>query len=156
MKSSMYIHYPLRSLRRGGLHTVLAIFCIATGIMAIVSLQLVGQMVTTALTSDVREANGGDIAVYASSPAFSHSDLPFFDKLKSDGTISGYTPLVNLFGSLPLAGRGHSGFTIKAVDPNHYPLVGALTFLTPKDGRVSTLLRQVPLCCSRSILTSRL
>jgi putative ABC transport system permease protein len=52
----LYWTYATRSLRRGGQRTLLAIFCIAVGVMAIVSLELVGNMVNTALTGNVRAA----------------------------------------------------------------------------------------------------
>jgi hypothetical protein len=41
MKTSMYFNYTSRSLIRGGQRTILAIFCVAVGVMAIVALQLV-------------------------------------------------------------------------------------------------------------------
>ena len=41
----LYWSYATRSLMRGGQRTLLAIFCVAVGVMAIVSLQLVGNMV---------------------------------------------------------------------------------------------------------------
>ena len=63
MKASMYFNYTSRSLFRGGQRTILAVFCVAVGVMAIVSLQLVGQMINNAFTGNVRDANGGDIAV---------------------------------------------------------------------------------------------
>ena len=42
MKTSMYFNYTTRSLLRGGQRTILAVFCVAVGVMAIVALQLVG------------------------------------------------------------------------------------------------------------------
>ncbi|HEY6411907.1 MAG TPA: ABC transporter permease, partial [Ktedonobacteraceae bacterium] len=140
MKIAMYLKYSLRSLWRGGQHTVLAIFCIAVGVMAIVSLQLVGLMINVAYTGDVRDANGGDVAVYPSIP-FTQHDLSFFDQLKSDGTIVNYTALENFYGSLSLAKGARSFFSIKAVDPHNFPVVTPPTFLTPKDGSVSSLLK---------------
>src|SRR2546421_1268223 len=100
MKTSLYFHYTTRSLLRGGQRTILAIFCVAVGVMAIVSLQLVGQMVNNALTSNVRDANGGDIAVTSQTAPFKQKDLTFFDNLKSNGTITGYTPSINVNGSI--------------------------------------------------------
>ena len=50
MKASMYFNYTTRSLLRGGQRTILAVFCVAVGVMAIVSLQLVGQMINGAFT----------------------------------------------------------------------------------------------------------
>ena len=57
----MYWKYSTRSLVRGGQRTLLAIFCVAVGVMAIVALQLVGNMVNEALTGNIRAGNGGDI-----------------------------------------------------------------------------------------------
>jgi cell division protein FtsX len=56
MKAGFYWRYATRSLWRGGQRTLLAIFCVAVGVMAIVSLQLVGNMVNNGLTANVREA----------------------------------------------------------------------------------------------------
>jgi putative ABC transport system permease protein len=67
MKASMYFHYASRSLLRGGQRTILAIFCVAVGVMAIVGLQLVGYMLQNSLTTNTRDTNGGDIAISAQS-----------------------------------------------------------------------------------------
>lgn len=82
MKASMYFNYTSRSLVRGGQRTVLALFCVAVGVMAIVALQLVGLMINNAFTSNVRDANGGDIAVTSNNQPFNGDDLKFFDTLK--------------------------------------------------------------------------
>ena len=50
MKAKLYWSYPARSLVRGGQRTLLAIFCIAVGVLAVVALQLVGNMVNAGLT----------------------------------------------------------------------------------------------------------
>ncbi|HEX9412215.1 MAG TPA: hypothetical protein VF916_01815, partial [Ktedonobacterales bacterium] len=60
---ALYWRYSTRSLARGGQRTVLAIFCVAVGVLAIVALQLVSNMVNTSLTSNVREGNGGDVSI---------------------------------------------------------------------------------------------
>src|ERR1700724_4592296 len=79
---AMYFNYTTRSLWRGGQRTLLAIFCVAVGVMAIVALQLVGLMINNAFTSNVRDANGGDIAVRSENQSFTQDDLSFFDQLK--------------------------------------------------------------------------
>lgn len=61
MKIGLYWSYSTRSLIRGGQRTVLAIFCVAVGVMAIVALQLVGLSVNQALLGNIIESNGGDI-----------------------------------------------------------------------------------------------
>ena len=99
MKTSMYFNYTTRSLLRGGQRTVLAVFCVAVGVMAIVALQLVGLMVNNALTSNVRDANGGDVAVTSQTRPFTPDDLSFFNQLKNDGTITNYTAVTSATGS---------------------------------------------------------
>ena len=65
MKIGLYWSYSTRSLIRGGQRTVLAIFCVAVGVMAIVALQLVGLSVNQALLGNIIESNGGDIRLNA-------------------------------------------------------------------------------------------
>ena len=140
MKASIYFNYTTRSLARGGQRTVLAVFCIAVGVMAIVALQLVGLMINNALTSNVRDANGGDIAVTSNTKPFTAADLSFFSQLKSQGTITGYTALINSTGSLSNTASITQSFTIKAVDPAVFPIVTPPAFVSPADGSISTLL----------------
>ncbi len=138
MKASMYFNYTSRSLFRGGQRTILALFCVAVGVMAIVSLQLVGEMINRAFTSNIRDANGGDISVTSQSP-FKQSDLAFFEKLKSNGTITAYTPTISSSASTSLANSAQS-FTLEVVNPGSFPVVTPPSFKTPADGTLSTLL----------------
>src|SRR5215475_6213501 len=118
---ALYWNYATRSLRRGGQRTLLAIFCIAVGVMAIVSLQLVGNMVNTALTGNVRAGNGGDISVRNDITPFNDQQLATFGRLQSDGTITKYTPVVNEQVSAKVKGQPQS-FLLFAVDPAVFPL----------------------------------
>jgi len=138
MKASIYFNYTSRSLFRGGQRTILALFCVAVGVMAIVSLQLVGEMINRAFTSNIRDANGGDISVTSQTP-FKQSDLAFFEKLKSNGTITAYTPTVSSSASTSLANSAQS-FTLEVVNPSSFPVVTPPSFKTPADGTLSTLL----------------
>src|SRR5437868_6336324 len=140
MKASMYFNYTSRSLLRGGQRTILAVFCVAVGVMAIVALQLVGSMLQSSLTTNTRDTNGGDIAVSAQSAPLKASDLTYFAQLKSDGTITNYTAITSANGSLSAAASSFQSFSIEAVDPNNYPVVSQPTFVTPSSGTVSTLL----------------
>src|SRR5579872_1732175 len=140
MKASMYFNYTSRSLFRGGQRTVLAIFCVAVGVMAIVALQLVGQMINNSFTSNVRDANGGDISVNSFSQPFVQSDLAFFDNLKSQGTIAGYTAVINTNGSTGVAASATNSFSVIVVDPSTFPLVAPPTFSNPSNGSLSSLL----------------
>ncbi len=140
MKLSMYFHYTVRSLLRGGQRTILAIFCVAVGVMAIVSLQLAGYMLQHSLTANVREANGGDIAVTSQSIPLKQSDLAFFDQLKHNGTISDDTAIIVANGSLRAGASMLQSFSVEAVNPQHFPLVSPPSFINPGNGSISTLL----------------
>jgi len=140
MKASMYFNYTSRSLLRGGQRTVLAIFCVAVGVMAIVALQLVGFMLQNSLSSNVRDANGGDIAVTTQSAPLTASDLSYFAQLKSNGTITNYTAVTSANGFLSPTATSTQAFSVAAVDPNAYPVVSPPTFVTPSNGSVAKLL----------------
>src|SRR5690348_445067 len=140
MKAGFYWRYATRSLFRGGQRTLLAIFCVAVGVMAIVSLQLVGNMVNNGLTANVREGNGGDISVRSDVVPISAQQLKSFDTLLSDGTITDYTAVA----SQMVQGNDKDGttdyFTLRAVDPQKFPLAGTPAFKDPSDGSFSSLL----------------
>src|SRR5260370_21172879 len=92
MKLGLYWSYATRSLIRGGQRTVLAIFCVAVGVMAIVALQLVGLSVNQALIGNIVEANGGDIRLSAHLAPLPPRDLAFFYRLKPHGNITDFSP----------------------------------------------------------------
>ncbi len=140
MKASMYFNYTSRSLVRGGQRTLLALFCVAVGVMAIVALQLVGLMINNAFTSNVRDANGGDIAVSAQTEPFKQSDLAFFDQLKNNGTITNYTALSTVNGSLSLTASLTQSFNVMVVNPSTFPVVTPPTFVNPQSGTIAGLL----------------
>ncbi len=140
MKASLYFNYTSRSLLRGGQRTVLAVFCVAVGVMAIVALQLVGYMLQSSLTSNTRDANGGDVVVTAQSVPFKESDLSYFAQLKNDGTISNYTAVTSVNGSLTAKVSSFQAFTVTVVNPSNYPIVSQPTFTTPTNGSVVSLL----------------
>src|SRR2546425_10356225 len=140
MKASMYFNYTSRSLLRGGQRTLLAVFCVAVGVMAIVALQLVGFMLQSSLTTNTRDTNGGDIAVTAQSVPLKASDLSFFAQLKSDGTITNYTAVTRANGSLSAAASSFQSFSVKAAEPKNHPVVSQPTSATPTNSSISTLL----------------
>jgi putative ABC transport system permease protein len=140
MRAGFYWRYATRSLIRGGQRTLLAIFCVAVGVMAIVSLQLVGNMVDNGLTSNVREGNGGDISVRSDVVPISAPQFKTFDDLKARGTITDYTAVT----AGQAQGNDKDGstdyFILRAVDPQKFPLSGTPAFKDPADGSFSSLL----------------
>lgn len=152
MKASMYFNYTSRSLLRGGQRTVLAVFCVAVGVMSIVALQLVGYMLQHSFTSNVRDANGGDIAVTTQSVPLKQSDLSFFAQLKSNGTITNYTAVASTKGYVSAVAPTSQAFNVEAVDPNNYPIVSQPTFTTPGNGSVASLLTNNQVIVTQSFL----
>jgi len=140
VKASMYLHYTWRSLVRGGQRTILAIFCVAVGVMAIVSLQLVGLMINNAFNSNVRDANGGDIAVRSQNQPFRQSDLDYFAALEKAGAIIAYTPVINSQGYTSSKISVRETFGLRVVDPANYPVVTPLAFTLPPNGRLADVL----------------
>ncbi|GAC1565971.1 MAG: hypothetical protein NVS3B14_05580 [Ktedonobacteraceae bacterium] len=130
MKLGLYWSYATRSLIRGGQRTVLAIFCVAVGVMAIVGLQLVGLSVNQALLGNIVDANGGDIRLNADIAPLRQPDLAFFDKLKQQRRITDYATSYDPGGSITLPSGAEESFSFIAVSPN-YPLVGQADFIAP-------------------------
>lgn len=157
MKTSMYFTYPFRSLLRGGQRTILAVFCVTVGVMAVVALQLVGFMLQNSLATNAREANGGDITVIAQGAPLKTNDLAFFNRLKDAGTITNYTAIASASGTLNNASSIVQSFTLEAVTPNNFPLVSQPTFLTPVtpvNATVAQLLTNNQAIVSQQFLTT--
>lgn len=152
MKTSIYFKYTSRSLLRGGQRTILAIFCVAVGVMAVVSLQLVGFMLQNSLTTNVRANNGGDITLNAAGAPLKPGDLAFFAQLKKRGTLTNYTALMSASGSLSAAARSLQAFGVEAVDPNNFPLVSQPDFAQPANGTFARLLVHNQVAATQSFL----
>lgn len=130
MKLTLYWSYATRSLWRGGQRTLLAIFCVAVGVMAIIALQLVGLSVNQALIGNIVQANGGDIRLSAAVAPLRQADMTFLDNLKQQGRITDYATSYNPGGSITLPDGSEAVFSFFA-DSSNFPLVGQAHFLLP-------------------------
>src|SRR5215469_11618303 len=148
----LYWNYATRSLRRGGQRTLLAIFCIAVGVMAIVSLELVGNMVNTALTGNVRAGNGGDISVRNDITPFNTAQLGTFANLQADGTLTQYTAVVNEQVHGTVKGQPQA-FLMIAADPAVFPLGGQPDFSDPSNGSISSIVSGTTVAVTESLLS---
>ena len=142
-RNRLYISYAVRSLRRGGQRSLLAVFCVAVGVMAVVALRLAGDMVALSLTSNVREVNGGDVSVQSTALPLGPNDLGPLDTLKQQGVVSDYLAL----GTTPPATvRKPGGHTVTLPlyvidDPSRFPLVGTGTLNEPSGSTYATRLK---------------
>ncbi len=130
MRAGFAWRYAARSLARGGQRTVLAIFCIAVGILAIVALQLVGLSVNDAITSNIIEANGGDLRADSILAPFQQKDLGVFTRLQSQGQISAYATTYETPSLIQRANGDIVPFDLVEASPN-FPLVGQADFTSP-------------------------
>ncbi|HEY8600210.1 MAG TPA: FtsX-like permease family protein, partial [Thermomicrobiales bacterium] len=140
MKANMYLKYPARSLVRGGQRTVLALICVAVGVMAIVGLQLVGGMIKDALVGNARAINGGDLSVRVINP-LAQNELAYFDDLRSKGILTSYTSTYEDGIQLPKPGGGRANVQFLAVDPSVYPYTGEPALTSSAGGDFRALLR---------------
>ena len=140
MKTRMYWSYTTRSLLRGGQRTLLAIFCVAVGVMAIVALQLVNAEIQVGYTANVRAINGGDVAINASETPLTANQLSYFDQLKMQGEITDYTASDQV-NTQVTTGAATLRFKMQVVDPSRFPLASGTTFADPRDGSMVSLLR---------------
>ncbi len=153
MKARFYWSYPVRSLVRGGQRTLLAIFCIAVGVLAVVALQLVGNMVNIGLTGDVRALNGGDLAVFSYNTPLPASALATFDQLRSQGALTDYTAAAQVNSEATDSQGAAHALAVWAVDPAKFPLAGAPQFVTPASGTLASLLTGTDVVVTESLLT---
>ncbi len=130
MRLGLYWSYATRSLVRGGQRTVLAIFCVAVGVMAIVALQLVGLSINQALIGNIVEANGGDLRINAGVTPLRQRDLPFFEQLKKRGSITDYATSNDTGGTITLSSGDEQTLNLVAISSN-FPLVGQANFIAP-------------------------
>jgi len=130
MRLALYWSYSTRSLVRGGQRTILAIFCVAVGVMAIVALQLVSLSVNQALIGNIVEANGGDIRLNADITPLRQRDLTVLDQLKQRGRITDYATTYDAGGSITLPSGDEETFSFIAASKN-FPLIGQANFIAP-------------------------
>ncbi|HET8845098.1 MAG TPA: FtsX-like permease family protein, partial [Ktedonobacteraceae bacterium] len=153
MKSTLYWSYATRSLWRGGQRTLLALFCVAVGVLAIVALQLVGLSVNSALLGNIVAANGGDMRLTAGTTPLRDADLAVLDKLKRQGDITDYATSYNPGGSISLPDGEEVVFSFFANSPN-FPLVGQANFLQPSTGlTLQNVLKGTDVAMSVSVFT---
>ncbi len=154
MKARLYWSYPTRALTRGGQRTLLAVFCIAVGVLAIVALQLVGNMVNNGLTDNIRATNGGDISVSSVFEPFTDQDIhPFFDQLESKGQVTTYTAVVQTQAESNDSSGSTQTYSLEAVDPHTFPLEApSLEWVTPDNGSLASLLTGSNAVVTQSLL----
>ncbi len=150
---SMYWAYATRSLMRAGQRGVLAIGCVAVGVMAIVALRLVANNIGQAITSNIVAANGGDIRVIAFDAIPLHNnDLTYLAQLQADGRITGFAATYEAEGDSNTADGADITYTLIAI-PGNYPLVGDANFVDPSGAHLRTIVHADQAAFDQNVVT---
>lgn len=121
--------YAARSLRRGGQRSLLAIVCIAFGVLALVAMQLLATVVGRATNVAPRLELGGDLEITGATSGLTDADIARLDAFVRDGILSAVT--IQAVGEVGMVRSGGSGRVqlvgrVLAIDPHTYPLVGTV------------------------------
>lgn len=118
--------YAARSLRRGGQRSLLAIVCIAFGVLALVAMQLLAHVVGRATNVEPRLALGGDLRIRSSAGTLTEEQRALLASFVRDGVLTDVTTFVaGDAGMLRSAGSGSVHFVGRALGVDDaFPLVG--------------------------------
>ncbi len=138
---TFWLRYILRSLNRGRRRVFFALLCISVGVGSLVALQTATLTVQTALTSNVRAANGGDISISSEATPLSRADLSIFRRLQAQRDITQWTAIYSLHATAVGDNRRLVPFDLQVISPS-YPIGGQPTFVSPANASVGGLLRR--------------
>ena len=130
-----YLRTALAQLRRGEQRVLVALLCVAFGVMSLVAMALVSQSIATAVVLQPANQVGGDLAIGRQDSDFIPATaLAQLQDLRASGALTRYTLLAQT-GTL-IFHKPDSGEVIYApngfgVDPAVYPLAGQLTLSQP-------------------------
>src|SRR5579859_6647511 len=139
MSGGFYLRYALRALQRGGQRTLLALLCLAFGVMSLVAMQLLAGMVTAGLLSDPRAILGGDARIRTGEDqSFSAAQIGQLDQLRATGQVQTYTLVAEHYTPMLKPANGSGVHFLlsptRAVDPATYPLIGTIPLRAPAGG----------------------
>lgn len=143
MNGAFFLSYALRNILRGGQRSLLAVACIAFGVMSLVALQLLSGTIVGAIDIDPRAMLDGDAVLSRDGKPLSPADLETIERWQREGVITAASPTGK--GPSPLVKREGSGRVsfvtrVLAVDPSVYPLVGHVEMSAPAESAFGDLL----------------
>jgi putative ABC transport system permease protein len=139
MTLAFYTRYALRSLARGGQRTLLALLCISFGVLSLVAMQLLAAQISATLIVDPRAVLDGDALLTRGGDneggIVAAADLAGLAQLQADGILTGVCPMAQQYiPALKPPGSGPAYLLSQqplGIDPEHCPLVGAVTLRDP-------------------------
>ncbi|WP_110515345.1 ABC transporter permease [Herpetosiphon llansteffanensis] len=137
-------NYAWRSLRLGGQRTLLAIICIAFGVMSLGSMQSLSTAIDRSFVEN-RVSAGGDAALDWPDGPIGPAQQAQLEQLKQTGVIGDYVVYSAILPSmLKPAGGDHVIFSGMGygIDPQRYPLLGELHVSEPANANMTELFKQ--------------
>lgn len=145
MSARALLAYAARSLRRGGRRSLLALTCIAFGVLSLVAMLLLSAMVRHAMLSDPRAVLGGDFSLTRSNRPLMAEDVAELDRMQRAGMIDAYALTLNAGFSMmrsEQSGRVYFLSRVLGVDPTHWPLIGEAPLEQPQAASLGSVLRR--------------
>ncbi len=136
MKPGFYLTYALRSLHREGQRSLLAVTCIAFGVLALVSMQLLAAMIDDVFLVDPVLSNGGHVTLQPTTATTPEAFATSLAPLLTDGTLDATTvraAIDAILISVPSSGHVRMLTGAQAVDPATFPIVGSFVLSDGKD-----------------------
>ena len=145
-KLAFFTRTAWRNLRRGGQRALVALLCIAFGVMSLVAMTLVSLAYQQAVVLEPSHQIGADISLGRREEAYiSPAQIKELEALRLAGEIDSYTR-VALISSLAIrrSGSGELVFIPNAlgIETARYPLAGSLVLRQPGNTGLSTLLKE--------------
>ena len=142
-----FFQIAFRHLRRDGRRNLVAVLCIAFGVMSLVAMLLVSQAIQHTLVLEPRDMIGADLSMSRQEEdTISPAEIDKLAAMQQQGLIDRLT-LVAHTSSLTfrVAGSGELHFIPNGlgIDPAVYPLAGTFSLATPSNTGLATLLSEV-------------
>ncbi len=140
-----FLRLAIHNLRRGGQRVLVAILCIAFGVMSLVGMTLVSQSYTGAVVLKPSEQLGADLSLERNDePTIGADQVAELKAMQQSGKLQRFT-LISYTSSLAFreAGSGEMHFIAAGmgIDPVVYPLAGRLALSEPGNVGAATLLQ---------------
>ncbi len=130
MHTVQFLRIALRSIRHSGQRALVALLCIAFGVLSLTAMTHLAGAIESVLLTDPQKVMGGDLTLHTSD--FSEVGPAYEAKLaalKADGSLADYTLVSNNYTlAFRLADSGQLNFINNGigVDPHKYPLLGSI------------------------------
>ena len=142
-----FLRTAARNLRRGGQRVLVALLCVAFGVMSLVAMTLLSESIRRMLIMDAPYLVGADISMdRLEEEVILPEHAAVLETLRQSGVIDRYTLLgytSNLTFRLPGSGELHFPSAGLGINPDNYPLVGGLTIGEPGNTGQAALLQEI-------------